>query len=133
MVLYNWKKIVKKTGGKTNHVFAIMHWLTFKTIPSNNKDLIYRYFDESFNGDSFLTNAEPLFHDRFNYSTSEIMQYFSLASYRSFAQYVHERTITLDLLHSRVEEDAIDSNRLLTIEDGYIHFKYEDARRKIWL
>ena len=133
MVLYNWKKIVKKTGGKTKHIFAIMRWLTFNTVPTDNKDILYGYFNENFHGDSFLTNAEPLFHDRFNYSTSEIMQYFSLASYRSFAQYVHERTITLDLLHSRVEEDAIDNNRLLTLADGLIHFKYEDARRKIWL
>ena len=70
---------------------------------------------------------------RQNYEVTEIMQYFSLASRRSFAKYVHGRTTTLDFFHANVEEDAIDNNRLLTLEDGLIHFKYEDARRKIWL
>ena len=64
---------------------------------------------------------------------AEIMQYISLASFRSFVKYVHGRTTTLDFFHSNVKEDAIDNNRLLTLEDGLIHIKYEDARRKIWL
>jgi hypothetical protein len=129
MILFNWKKIVKDTQGRTRDVFVIMHWLTFKTIPNNKQDLLMHYMDRNYEGNSFLINAEPIFYDKNNYSTSEIMQYFSLASYRSFARYVHERVITLDLFHIGVEEDAINNNRLLTLEDGNIHFKYEDTRR----
>jgi hypothetical protein len=133
MTLFNWKKILKDTGGKTKDILAVMHWLTFKQIPQSKKDILFRYFDRNYVGDSFLVNAERLFHERHNYDMAEVMQYFHLASYRSFVKYVHEHTVTLDFFHIEVEEDAIDNNRLLTLEDGFIHFKYEDARRKIWL
>ena len=133
MILFNWKKIVKDTGGKTKDILAVMHWLTYKQFPSNTKDRIYRYFEDNYHGDSFLVCPESIFLKRQNYGVTEIMQYFSLASRRSFAKYVHGRTTTLDFFHANVEEDAIDNNRLLTLEDGLIHFKYEDARREIWL
>jgi hypothetical protein len=133
MTLFNWKKIVKDTGGKTKDILAIMHWLTFKQVPQSKNDILFRYFERNYAGDSFLVNAESLFFKKHNYDIAEIMQYFSLASYRSFAKYVHGRTVTLDFFHVEVEEDAIDNNRLLTLEDDLIHFKYEDARRKIWL
>lgn len=133
MTLFNWKKIVKDTGGKTNDILAIMHWLTFRQVPQSRKDRLFRYFERNYEGDSFLVNGESIFYKKHNYDMAEIMQYFSLASYRSFAKYVHERAVTLDFFHVEVEEDAIDNNRLLTLEDGLIHFKYEDARRKLWL
>jgi len=133
MTLFNWKKIVKDTERKTKDIFAIMHWLTFKQVPSSRKDVLFKYFERNYQGDSFLLNAEIIFYKKHNYDVAEIMQYFSLASYRSFAKYVHGHTTTLDFFHANVKEDAINNNRLLTLEDGLIHFKYEDARRKIWL
>ena len=130
MVLFNWKKIVKDTAGNKRDIFVIMRWLTFKVVPSNRKDPLYRYISKNYEGDSFLVNAAPIFYEYKNYTTSEIMQYFSLASRRSYAKYIHEGSTTLDFLYTNIEEDAINSNRLLTLEDGNIHFKYEDARRK---
>ena len=34
--------------------------------------------------------------------------------------------VTLDLAHSPMGQDAINNNRLLRIDDGEIHFLYED-------
>ena len=133
MILFNWKKIVKDTGGKTNDILSIIHWLPYKQVPTNKKDRIFRYFEKNYEGDCFLVNPESIFLKRRNYEMAEIMQYISLASFRSFVKYVHGRTTTLDFFHANVEEDAIDNNRLLTLEDGLIHFKYEDAMIKIWL
>ena len=125
--------IVKDTSVNIRDIFVIMRWLTFKVVPSNRKDPLYRYISKNYEGDSFLVNAAPIFYEYKNYTTSEIMQYFSLASRRSYAKYIHEGSTTLDFLYTNIEEDAINNNRLLTLEDGLIHFKYEDARRKIWL
>ena len=130
MVLFNWKKIVKDTAGNKRDIFVIMRWLTFKVVPSNRKDPLYRYISKNYEGDSFLVNAAPIIYEYKNYTTSEIMQYFSLASRRSYAKYIHEGSTTIDFLYTNIEEDATNNNRLLTLEDGNIHFKYEDARRK---
>ena len=71
MVLFNWKKIVKDTAGNKRDIFVIMRWLTFKVVPSNRKDPLYRYMSKNYEGDSFLVNAAPIFYEYKNYTTSE--------------------------------------------------------------
>ena len=126
MVLFNWKKIVNKTKGSATDILAIMHMMTFMTFPSDTKDVLYKYIHYNFVGDSFAVNLKPFFFEAKNYTPQDRLQYLSLMSRRSFADYMHEKTVTLDLSHSDVSQDAIDNNRLLTLKDGLIHFKYED-------
>jgi hypothetical protein len=126
MTLFNWKKIVNKTQGRAKDIFAIMHWMTFMSLPSNRKDTVYNYMQYNFVGNSFAVDLKPLFFEAKNYTAQERIEYLSLLSYRSFAIYMHDQIVTLDLSHANVGQDAINNNRLLTLIDDKIHFKYED-------
>ena len=126
MTLFNWKKIVNKTQGRAKDIFAIMHWMTFMSLPSNRKDIVYNYMQYNFVGNSFAVDLKPLFFEAKNYTAQERIEYLSLLSYRSFAAYMHDQIVTLDLSHANVSQDAINNNRLLTLIDDKIHFKYED-------
>lgn len=126
MTLFNWKKIVNKTQGRAKDIFAIMHWMTFMSLPSNRKDIVYNYMQYNFVGNSFAVDLKPFFFEAKNYTAQERIEYLSLLSYRSFAIYMHDQIVTLDLSHANVGQDTINNNRLLTLIDDKIHFKYED-------
>ena len=131
MVLFDWKKIVDRTGGKSKDILAIMHMLTFMTFPSDTKDVLYKYIHINFVGNSFAVTLQPFFYEAKNYTTRERLEYLSLLSRRSFAEYMHTHEVTLDLSHANLSQDIINRNRLLTLEDGLIHFKYEDIKETI--
>ena len=46
MVLFDWKKILNRTEGKSKDILSIMHMLTFMSFPSDTKDVLYKYIDE---------------------------------------------------------------------------------------
>jgi len=96
------------------------------SLPSNRKDTVYNYMQYNFVGNSFAVDLKPLFFEAKNYTAQERIEYLSLLSYRSFAIYMHDQIVTLDLSHANVGQDAINNNRLLTLIDDKIHFKYED-------
>lgn len=126
MVLFDWKKIVDRTGGKSKDILAIMHMMTFMTFPSDTKDVLYKYIHINFVGNSFAAELKPFFFEAKSYTTRERLEYLSLLSRRSFAEYMHNQTVTLDLSHANLSQDIINNNRLLTLKDGLVHFKYED-------
>ena len=126
MVLFDWKKIVDRTGGKSKDILAVMHMLTFMTFPSDTKDVLYKYIHINFVGNSFAEELKPFFFEAKSYTTRERLEYLSLLSRRSFAEYMHNQTVTLDLSHANLSQDIINNNRLLTLKDGLVHFKYED-------
>ena len=125
MILFNRKKIVQDSGGGSDDIFAILHLLTFKSIPKNTKDILYKYYQKDFSGDSFLIHPEMIFTERRSYSTLMWLHYIHLASFRNLSNYLETKDATLDLLNSPVEEDTIKANSLLSIEDGRIHFLFE--------
>ena len=84
MILYNWKKIKKEANSKVSDILTILHILTYKLPPVNRKDRIYKYWQKSFHGNSFLVNPEPLFIQRRLYSDTEIAQYAGIASLRNY-------------------------------------------------
>lgn len=61
MLLYNWKKIQKESNGNVKDILTILHILTYKLPPVNRHDRIYKFWQKSFHGHSFLVNPEPLF------------------------------------------------------------------------
>jgi hypothetical protein len=102
--------------------------LTYKLPPVNRHDRIYKFWQKSFHGDSFLVNPEPLFIQRRRYSDSEIAQYAGIASLRNYYEYQKTKDTTLDFLYFS-REDIIESNRLLWLEGDRIHFKFEEINK----
>ena len=129
MLLYNWKKIKKESNGNVKDILTILHILTYKLPPDNRHDRIYKFWQKSFHGHSFLVNPEPLFIQRRRYSDSEIAQYAGIASLRNYYEYQNTKDTTLDLFHFTGNEDIIESNRLLWIEEDSIHFKFEEITK----
>ena len=128
MILYNWKKIKKEANSSVPDILTILHILTYRLPPVNRKDRIYKYWQKSFYGNSFLVNPEPLFIQRRLYSDKEIAQYAGIASLRNYFDYQSRKDTTLDLFHYTGEEDILNQNRLLWIKDDRIHFKFEEIK-----
>jgi len=129
MLLYNWKKIKKESNGNVKDILTILHILTYKLPPVNRHDRIYKFWQKSFHGHSFLINPEPLFIQRRRYSDSEIAQYAGIASLRNYYEYQNTKDTTLDLFLFTGNQDIIESNRLLWIEEDSIHFKFEEITK----
>jgi hypothetical protein len=129
MLLYNWKKIKKESNGNVKDILTILHILTYKLPPVNRHDRIYKFWQKSFHGHSFLVNPEPLFIQRRRYSDSEIAQYAGIASLRNYYEYQNTKDTTLDLFLFTGNQDIIENNRLLWIEEDSIHFKFEEINK----
>ena len=130
MILYNWKKILKETNGKVGDIVAILYILTYKKEPPiNRKDRRFKFWQKSFHGDSFLVNPEPLLIQRTRYSDVEIAQYAGIASLRNVFEYQSRKDTTLDLLVYTGKQDILTKNRLLRVENGRIHFKFEEVTK----
>ena len=128
MLLYDWKKIKKESDGNVKDIMTILHILTYKLPPVNRHDRIFKFWQKSFHGNSFLVNPEPLFIQRRRYSDSEIVQYAGIASLRNYYEYQKTKDTTLDFLDFG-REDIIESNRLLWLEGDRIHFKFEEITK----
>jgi hypothetical protein len=130
MFLYDWKKIVETAEGSPLAVYLIFKMLVMKEIPTNKYDKIYKYVDLSFAGESFLVNPEQLVFESYKYGFREISQYLALASIRPISEYYATGKVALDQRLVEVEEELYEDNSLLRIEDGQIHFLYEEVPAK---
>jgi len=130
MLLYNWNKIFKTAEGSPFAVFLIFKMMTTASIPRNKYDRIYKYANISFSGESFLVHPDVLLFNAYKYEYSEIAQYLALASMRPYADYLATGKTTLDSLLCEVVPELFDENRLLFIEDGDIHFLYEEVTKE---
>jgi len=130
MFLYDWKKIVETAEGSPLAVYLIFKMLVMKEIPTNKYDKIYKYVDLSFAGESFLVNPEQLVFESYKYGFREISQYLALASIRPISEYYATGKLALDQRLVEVEEELYEDNSLLRIEDGQIHFLYEEVPAK---
>ena len=126
MIKYNWEKIFREAKGDSVSILTIIHLLTYKRIPASRKDKTYKYFGKSFLGDSFLLNPRQLLAERKNYSNKEAAEYVAVASYRNFFNYKQTGETTLELIHLPVKTTMVNRNRLLRIDNGLVHFLFED-------
>jgi hypothetical protein len=123
MLLFDWNKIVKESGGKAKKAFNIIHHITFKTIPKNKQDIVYSFYGKDFSGSSFLINPEMIFYYFKQYTTNEWIEYIRLASMRNYSNYrVSGETSLSAYIHKHT-----NNNRLLTVQDSKIFFMFEDA------
>ena len=131
MIFYNWKKIRKETNGKVGDIVSILYILTYqKEPPINRKDRRFKFWQKSFHGESFLLNPEPLLIQRNRYSDVEIAQYAGIASLRNYFDYQSKKDTTLDLLFYTGKQEILTQNRLLHVENGRIHFKFEEVTKE---
>ena len=126
MIKYNWEKINSETKGDSTSILTVIHLLTYKRIPASRKDNTYKYFGKSFVGDSFLLNPRQLLAERRNYSNKEAAEYIAVASYRNYFNYKQTGETTLELMHLPVNTSIVNRNRLLRVENGLVHFLFED-------
>ena len=126
MIKYNWEKIFRETNGDSTSILTIVHLLTYKRIPASKKDKTYKYFGKSFVGNSFLLNPRQLLAERKNYSNKEAAEYIAVASYRNYFNYNRTGETTLELIHLPVDTTIVNRNRMLRIENGLVHFLFED-------
>jgi hypothetical protein len=126
MIKYNWEKIYNETNGDSTSILTVIHLLTYKRIPTSRKDKTYKYFGKSFVGNSFLLNPRQLLVERKNYSNKEAAEYIAVASYRNYFNYNRTGETTLELIHLPVDTTIVNRNRMLRIENGLVHFLFED-------
>ena len=127
MIKYNWAKILKVTEGDSNSIVLIVHMLTYPRVPTSYRDPTYKYYGQSFEGFSFLVNPEKLLTERLKYTNREAAEYVAVASYRNYLEYTKTGDAKLHVIDFPLFEEIINNNRLLHMEDGTIHFKFEEA------
>ncbi len=128
MLLFNWKQVLRESRRSNAELLKIMTYLTFKPKIYSKYDMYYKYSTVNWSGSSFLRNPKPLFIHRKSFPDKQIVEYIGLASLRNYPEYVMQGILTLDLLACSRKEDLINNNRLLSIENGEIHFLYEEAQ-----
>ena len=127
MFLFDWQKVYDSAEGNVSRCNMIMEMLISKQTPRNKYDRIYKFSRMDFTGSSFLLHPDVLLHHSYKYSNRDVSIYYALASIRGYAEYVVSQKTTLDLIHLPVSLESITDNRLLRIEDGNIHFLYEEV------
>jgi hypothetical protein len=126
-ILYDWKKIKSISRGKVSNIFTILKYLTFKEHPKTSKHRLSNFYGKDYSGTSYLLYPEKLLEYSHCYTLREIAEYVALASYRNYSEYLMSGDCTLKLTHSPVSQL---NNRLLRIEDGRIHFLFEEVMEK---
>ena len=130
MIKYNWDKIMRATKGDPASVLTIIHILTYNRLPYSKKDPTYKYYGKNFMGNSFLLNPEGLLREAKKYGYMNASLYVMVASYRNYFHYKATGDATLQLIHLPFFTKLINKNRLLRMEDGVIHFKFEDNAKE---
>ena len=133
MLLFDWNKIVKISKGNVNDIIQILRIITYKIQPKNYYDKTFKFYQYRFGGKSFLLNPKELLEVGRACSDREVAEYAGVASFRNYYGYNKTKDTTLDLILCKVSEETINKNRLLKIEDGKIHFLYEETGEKRWL
>ncbi len=127
MILYSWEMVQRKAQGNKLELIRIIKYITYRPVPKTRKSRSYRYSRINWGGTSFIVNPEKIFENIDQYTKNEIAQYVGLASLRSYGEYKAIKTTTLDLLLCPVKEATLRYNRLLRVENGKVHFKWEDT------
>jgi hypothetical protein len=131
MLLYNWQKIYNASNQDVVEIVRILRMITYKQIPENTFDPIYKYHQMKFLGESYLVHPDVLVHNAHYHSYKNIASYIALASLRPYAEWVVSGKTSLELIHIPMEPEfilqTIATNDLLAAEDGNLMFLYENA------
>ncbi len=125
IIYYNWKALLKYSGGSNNTLLDIFEYLNNKRLPKNKFDPAYRWSQINFTGTSFLINPNQLLGCRKDYKSSECVDYIGLASIRNYANYYLTKDRSLEIELCPLPIERVKANRLLCLEKDRIHFIYE--------
>jgi hypothetical protein len=127
MLTYNWSKIFRVANKNPKQVLLIFDMLVGNKIPYSHRDPIYKYSQMDFSGISFLLHANRLLYEAYKYTYKDVALYIALASRRSLAEYKVNNTLSLDANSlSRDPRVLFNNPDLLKIENGVLHFRYEE-------
>lgn len=130
MLLYDWGRIFTAAEGNPNTCIQIVKMMTYKEVPKNKYDPIYRFSQTNFSGSSFLVHPDVLLYHSYRYHSRDIAIYLAMASLRSFGEYKVNGKVTVDILSCPInpfEHLEEPQSRLLYIENDQIHFLYEEV------
>ena len=132
MLLYNWNRIFETCKGSPFEIVRVFKMLVDKQLPRNKYDELYKYSHINFSGQSFLVHPDVLLYQAYKYSYRDICVYIALASLRSYGDYKAYGKTTLDpLLLTEDPYIFLNNNRLLSLENGEIHFLHEEVPTEI--
>lgn len=127
MLLFDWTKVYDVAEGNIFICNQIMEMIITQRLPRNKYDPIYKYSNINYVGRSFLIHPDILLFNIPKHDQRDVCIYYALAAMRNISDYKATKKITLDLLRVPVELDSINENRLLRIENGSVHFIYEEV------
>lgn len=128
LVLFDWKKIKRYSNNEVDKILLVMYYITYRPVPKNIRDPFHHVSQKNWGGTSFLVNPEMLFENQHGYTKKEVAEYIALASFRNYGDYKATKTTTLDLFAVNIpDKSLIENNRLLTLKDNKIHFKWESV------
>lgn len=128
MVTYGWLTVYKQAKGYPSVILDIMEYVIERPIPKDNYDVRTKKMSNiDWSGDSFLLNPKALVANRHNFKEKELAEYVGLASFRNLAEYKTTGRKTLAVEDCPVPIESIQENRLLTIHEGQIYFKWEET------
>jgi hypothetical protein len=116
-------------GRSAGRLLLILESMLNKNMPRNKYSVLYTYQQKDFSGDSYLLDPWALFLDK-TYTLKEKADYIGLASFRNYSEYLLTNDASLDILHCPLNEEQLKQNRLLSIENGRILFKYEEVANR---
>ena len=125
MLLYSWSKILDKADSISD-IIKIMYGLTWpKPYRSKFHKQLFTLENNDYEGHSFLLDPNRLLGDS-NSSNLEKVNYIHLASKRNLAKFLLTGEKRLDC---RLVKVLPTENHLLTIENNYISFAYEQGKQ----
>ena len=127
MIFFDWKKVQKLSGGKSENVVRILAIHTYNIrMPRNNKN-ISRFYNHNLSGDSYLLNPREIFKNKLQVTFNNMALYIELASRRNYLDYKWYGVKSLPLKHTEIDRAAIEANPLLSIDgQDNITFYYEE-------
>lgn len=132
MLLYNWQKIFEAGNGSAVECYRIFEMIALNKLPRNTYDPIYKYHGRNFFGQSFLKHPDVLIYNSYRHTRKDLCIYLAIASQRSFAEYKASGTLTLELIHSRLDpRDYLSDKTLIPVKDGILIFPYEENDQEI--
>lgn len=131
MIRFSWKKIQHEAGRSSKRIYLCLLSMLSTAMPRSRYDPLYRLQQKDFTGDSYLLEPYSLvLWGPTEASYKEVADYLGLASFRKFSEYLTTNDAGLDILHSPLSEEQMKQNRLLSIENGRIRFKYEEVTKE---
>jgi len=127
LIFFDWKKVQKLSGGKSENVVRIVAIYTYGiNMPRSNKN-ISRFYNHNLSGDSYLINPREIFKNTAQVTFNNMALYIELASLRNYLDYKWYGVKTLPLKYTEIDRAAIEDNPLLSIDgQDNITFYYEE-------